>query len=415
MMFTFILYTLSFSTILCTEYPDPRVVIVGATGAGKSSLANALLGCDPRSGDCMFGVCSGLDSCTKDTTLGTGPWRGELENFTVVDTPGFGDSSGDDNKLIQEMMEVLNFELVYGNTIVLALDGNIPRFSSGLIDMLKQMSSIFGRQWWDYMMIGVTKWSYGEEAMDKRNETCTYYPDDCRDEDWFIREVSKSLKENFGIERELTFAFVDSWSQDVTNIYDEIQQEYWKTETDKIWNEATNVHEEQFYFRTIDDILEALTVCETDLTVCEKDVESCMDFYGSSLQYLVLKTGDNGCDYCSFTVTIIHGGESCTIAGLDNDSDNFENGETDVFSGTALKDCYNFFNGDIRYGNWQVIISHTGIGGWKGDSLVLRMYSDALVYCNVDCDLDDTESCTRDCTPRLDWNPSSENDTQRAI
>ena len=68
----------------CDEFPDPRVVIVGATGVGKSSLANALLGCDPRGGECLFGVCGGTDSCTMETSIGTGPWLGDGSDFTVL-------------------------------------------------------------------------------------------------------------------------------------------------------------------------------------------------------------------------------------------------------------------------------------------------------------------------------------------
>ena len=68
---------------LVPDLPNPRIVIVGATGAGKSSLANAFLGCDPRGSDCMFNVCPGSDSCTKETSYGTGQWLGTGQNFTV--------------------------------------------------------------------------------------------------------------------------------------------------------------------------------------------------------------------------------------------------------------------------------------------------------------------------------------------
>ena len=68
------------------DYPDPRIVIVGPTGAGKSSLAEALLGCDPTDSSdvCMFEVCNGLESRTKNTTAGTGAWLGSGQQFTVM-------------------------------------------------------------------------------------------------------------------------------------------------------------------------------------------------------------------------------------------------------------------------------------------------------------------------------------------
>ena len=50
--------------------------------------------------------------------------------FTVVDTPGFGDSQGQEteNELIDEMMEVLKGTIKEANALVLLLNGEEERF-----------------------------------------------------------------------------------------------------------------------------------------------------------------------------------------------------------------------------------------------------------------------------------------------
>jgi len=245
------------------KYPSPRIVIVGGTGCGKSSLANALLGCDPLSTDCLFPVCPDLDSCTKETTIGLGSWRGTGDNITIVDTPGFGDSDGDDGELIQEMMDVLSNQLKSANSIVLAIDGSTPRFSSDVQDMLRQMSSIFGNNFWNFTLIGVTKWEMSQDAIDKRNETCQHHPDYCKDEAWFIREFSSQFEEKFQQNRTFTFAFMDSYSQTYPGSEDPVQQDHWINETSKLWKEATSKNQ-TFDFLTIDDIMEENFYCKQE-------------------------------------------------------------------------------------------------------------------------------------------------------
>jgi len=242
------------------------MVIVGPTGAGKSSLAKALLGCDPRSEECPgFPVCGGVNSCTKNTTIGTGSFRGYGQPFTVVDTPGFDDSDNNDNELIDEMMNVLDNELGSANIIILALDGMTPRFTSGLQNMLRQVSSIFGDTWWDYMMIGVTKWEYSQYAIDQREKNCDKYGEDsefCISEGKFIKTWTQAINEKFNLDKNFTFSFADAFSQS-GNEDDDVQQFYWISETNKFWYEAIK-RNESFTFKTIDDVLEENAACKAE-------------------------------------------------------------------------------------------------------------------------------------------------------
>ena len=99
------LFVINYHPVLSTTpFSYPRLLILGPTGVGKSSLGNVLAGCEPSDENCFFPVCPGADSCTKETKIAEGKYLGVGANVTLVDTPGFGDSDGEEVYLFQNRL-----------------------------------------------------------------------------------------------------------------------------------------------------------------------------------------------------------------------------------------------------------------------------------------------------------------------
>jgi len=225
----------------------PRLVIVGQTGSGKSTLSNVLLGQSPDCENCTFTICDTHDSCTKETTYAVGNWLGgDGEIFTVVDTPGFGDSDNEDTELIDEMMGVLHTVVKGANAVMLLVDGTEERFDAAMQQMIREMQALFGEALWENTILGVSHWAYDANSVNQRNFTG-------KTEEAFMAEWNELLHTKFHIETTLTGVFIDSWSQQPWNLGDAMQQEAFVRETEKLWKFFES-HEE-FPFRTIEDVL----------------------------------------------------------------------------------------------------------------------------------------------------------------
>jgi len=70
-----------------------KVVLIGATGTGKSSLCQSLC----LGGENIFKSSSEKDSCTTETNFVQAQWRFSCAQFMLIDTPGFADTDKSDN------------------------------------------------------------------------------------------------------------------------------------------------------------------------------------------------------------------------------------------------------------------------------------------------------------------------------
>jgi len=195
------------------RYPSPRIVILGATGVGKSSLANVLVGRDKNYGGAnfrngCFKVSAGLDSITKRTCADQGYWLGDTskERFTVIDTPGFGDQLLAEEKTIENMVTTLRDEIKYVHVFIIAFKQNDNRMTNSLRSMISLFEKMFGRKFWDNAILEATHWNHGEDAERIRMDS-----DPSITQKFWTDEFNRILKKEYNLKTDLKSVFIDTF------------------------------------------------------------------------------------------------------------------------------------------------------------------------------------------------------------
>ena len=131
-----------------------KLVILGATGDGKSSLGNYILN---KKG--LFRVSDDPESETKET-LGYSGVDG-AEDIFVIDTPGLQDSRASDKKHIVDMVNYIKGHKDI-QAIIIVFNFNQDRFASYLKTMIKIFNDIFQTDdFWYHVGFAFTKYYKG--------------------------------------------------------------------------------------------------------------------------------------------------------------------------------------------------------------------------------------------------------------
>jgi len=233
------------------ELPGPRIIMLGATGTGKSSVANVLLGRDKQYDNKVqhgcFTVGSGDKPVTTETCAHPGHYLSNTARpVTLIDTPGFGDKDVQkDLATVRQMVDVLKNKVQWVHVFGIAMMEK--RFTYEIKTMLDLFGDIFSDRFWKNVVIVVTKWSFANHNVkirESKNLT----------EDSWAKERIESLRANFPqipANVEIPIVFIDSFYDEVPS---DVQNEKFKQYTDQLWEFADNVEPME-----MKDIKKALT------------------------------------------------------------------------------------------------------------------------------------------------------------
>ena len=180
-----------------------KLLVIGKTGAGKSSLCNVIAG--EESDREIFPVSAGAEGCTNVTQFANINFNGNKERpISLVDTVGLDEQSVEDNAdVVAELVEKLRNACDFVNLFAVLVNGNDQRFDASTSNMLKTFETMFGVELWPRAVFVFTKLSMEKKVKEKREKKGG--SDDER-----AKKYLEKVESVFGAAKDLKHIFVDA-------------------------------------------------------------------------------------------------------------------------------------------------------------------------------------------------------------
>ena len=155
----------------------PKLLIIGKTGTGKSSLCNVITGYDHNAD--IYPVSSDPESCTQRTKFANVFFNGDQKlPISLIDTIGFDDATkNEDAAIIAELVSKLNNDCDHVNLFVIAVNGMNPRLDGSLVAIIRIFEGMFTEEFWKKAVVVFTRVQMDKKSK-KRRETINMKSDD---------------------------------------------------------------------------------------------------------------------------------------------------------------------------------------------------------------------------------------------
>ena len=182
-----------------------KILVIGKTGTGKSSLCNVLAGKEYDAD--YFPTSSEGTSCTQKTKFKDVFLNGDQKKpVSLIDTMGFDDPTKDhDAKIIDELVAKLKTRCDYVHMFVLAVNGQSPRLEGSLLTMIKILEGMFTKQFWNQTVLVFTRMPMNLRDKEKREKKINKKTDE-----EFAADFIKIAEEQFGDRSGLGYLFMDA-------------------------------------------------------------------------------------------------------------------------------------------------------------------------------------------------------------
>ena len=137
------------------------IILFGKTGHGKSTFCNLL----SDSYEFKVGDVADVNSCTKDIKKKEYDFKEDNVKLVIIDTPGFSDTDGDDDKIIEKIKNyLLKKDFPRINSIIVVISIQEPKLDQSIQLFLEVMCQVFPLpKLWEHIILVWTHYYAGSE------------------------------------------------------------------------------------------------------------------------------------------------------------------------------------------------------------------------------------------------------------